>query len=66
MGRDGRRRGIAPGRYADVCLLRDLSEPRPAAVVARGRLAARDGRALVSVPEPDCRRASRRRRRASP
>ena len=57
LGRDGDLGGIAPGRYADVCLLRDLAEPRPEAVVARGRLVARDGRALVDVPEPDWRRA---------
>ncbi len=43
--------GIAPGRYADICVLRDLSEPRPETVVARGRLAAREGRLLVRVPE---------------
>jgi len=49
--------GIAPGRYADLCLLADLSEPRPEAVVARGRVAARDGRVLVAVPEPDWNRA---------
>jgi adenine deaminase len=57
LGREADLGGIAPGRYADLCLLRDLAEPRPAAVVARGRLAARDGRVLVSVPEPDWRRA---------
>jgi adenine deaminase len=44
--------GIAPGRYADVCLLSDLSQPRPELVIARGRVAARDGRAQVSIPEP--------------
>lgn len=43
---------IAPGRYADVLLLRDLSEPRPEAVIARGRLAAQDGRLLARIPEP--------------
>jgi adenine deaminase len=57
LGRDGDLGGIAPGRWADLCLLRDLAEPRPEAVVARGRLAARDGRVLVTVPEPDWRRA---------
>jgi adenine deaminase len=57
LGREADLGGIAPGRYADLCLLRDLSEPRPEAVVARGRLAARDGRVLVTVPEPDWRRA---------
>ncbi len=44
--------GIAPGRYADVCVLSDLSQPRPEIVMARGRVAARDGRLLVRVPEP--------------
>jgi adenine deaminase len=44
--------GIAPGRYADVCVLADLSQPRPQLVIARGRVAARDGRTLVPVPEP--------------
>jgi adenine deaminase len=57
LGRDADLGGIAPGRYADLCLLRDLAEPRPEAVVARGRLAARGGRTLVAVPEPDWRRA---------
>ena len=44
--------GIAPGRYADVCVLSDLSQPRPEIVIARGRVAARNGRVLVKVPEP--------------
>lgn len=43
--------GIAPGRYADLCLLADLREPRPVKVIAGGRLAAEDGRLLVPVPE---------------
>jgi len=57
IGRDGDLGGVAPGRYADLCLLRDLSEPRPEVVVARGRVAARDGRTVVNVPEPDWSRA---------
>jgi adenine deaminase len=57
FGREADLGGIAPGRYADLCVLRDLAEPRPEIVVARGRLAARDGRVLVRVPEPDWRRA---------
>jgi len=57
LGRDADLGGIAPGRYADLCLLPDLAEPRPAAVVARGHVVARDGRALVDVSEPDWRRA---------
>jgi adenine deaminase len=49
--------GIAPGRYADLCVLSDLSQPRPETVIARGRVAARDGRTLVRVPEPAWSRA---------
>ena len=44
--------GIAPGRYADLCLLEDLAEPRPVSVIARGRLAATRGTLEVGVPEP--------------
>ena len=44
--------GIAPGRYGDVCVLEDLAEPRPRTVIARGRVAAENGRLLVDVPEP--------------
>src|SRR5438132_933603 len=51
FGLDGDLGGIAPGRYADVCLLDDLAEPRPAAVVARGRLVASDGRLRTRVAE---------------
>jgi adenine deaminase len=57
IGREADLGGVAPGRYADLCLLRDLGEPRPEVVVARGRVAARDGRVLVTVPEPDWSRA---------
>ncbi len=56
FGKDAELGGIAPGRYADLCLVRDLGEPRPDLVVARGRVAARDGRLLVDVPEPSWRR----------
>jgi adenine deaminase len=55
-GKDADLGGIAPGRYADLCLLHDLTEPRPAAVIARGRLVAREGRLLARVPEPPWRR----------
>ncbi len=55
-GKDADLGGIAPGRYADVLLLADLLEPRPVAVIARGRLVARDGRLLGRVPEPPWRR----------
>lgn len=55
-GKDADLGGIAPGRYADILLLEDLLEPRPVAVIARGRLAAREGRLLARVPEPPWRR----------
>jgi adenine deaminase len=48
--------GIAPGRWADVCVLRDLSEPRPEIVVARGAVAVEHGRLRVPVPEVPWRR----------
>jgi adenine deaminase len=48
--------GIAPGRWADLCVLRDLGEPRPETVIARGRVAAQEGRLLARVPEPAWRR----------
>ncbi|MBI3108010.1 MAG: adenine deaminase, partial [Candidatus Rokubacteria bacterium] len=51
-GKDADLGGIAPGRFADILLLEDLTEPRPRAVIARGRLLARDGRLLTGVPEP--------------
>jgi len=44
--------GIAPGRFADILFLRDLSEPAPETVMARGRVVARDGELVGSVPEP--------------
>ena len=49
--RDGDLGGIAPGRYADVCVLADLTEPRPELVIARGRVAAERGRLLTRIPE---------------
>jgi len=51
-GKDADLGGIAPGRHADVLLLRDLAEPRPEVVIARGRVVARRGRLLARVPEP--------------
>jgi adenine deaminase len=49
--RDGDLGGIAPGRYADVCVLEDLAEPRPDTVVARGRVVGVGGRLQIDVPE---------------
>jgi adenine deaminase len=52
FGKDAEVGGVAPGRYADLCLLADLGEPRPETVVARGRVVAEEGRLLARVPEP--------------
>ncbi|MBI4607984.1 MAG: adenine deaminase [Candidatus Rokubacteria bacterium] len=52
FGLDAEIGGIAAGRYADLLLLRDLSEPRPETVISRGRVVARDQTLLASVPEP--------------
>lgn len=43
--------GVAPGRLADLVLLPDLRNIKAEAVVARGRLLAREGRLLVQ-PRP--------------
>jgi adenine deaminase len=55
-GMDAHVGSIAPGRFADIAVLPDLAEPRPAMVIARGRVAAEDGRLTARVPEPPWRR----------
>jgi adenine deaminase len=55
-GLDAEIGGVAPGRQADVCVLRDLADPRPETVVARGRVVAERGRLTVAVAEPAWRR----------
>lgn len=42
---------IAPGRWADVVLVRDLSEFRADLVIAKGQVLAEGGRLLVDLPE---------------
>ncbi len=44
--------GLAPGRRADVLLLERLDRPTPQAVIAGGRVVARDGRLAADLPEP--------------
>ena len=51
--------GIAPGRYADICVLDDLAEPRPSTVIAAGRVIATGGALSGRVPEPPWRRVFR-------
>ncbi|KPL84387.1 adenine deaminase [Thermanaerothrix daxensis] len=41
---------IAPGRYADILLVPDLVDFRPAAVMAKGRWIAREGHWLIELP----------------
>ncbi|MGH7309384.1 MAG: adenine deaminase C-terminal domain-containing protein, partial [Candidatus Rokuibacteriota bacterium] len=43
--------GLAPGRWADVCVLGDLTEPRPHTVIARGRVAVEEGQLRIPVAE---------------
>src|SRR6267142_1911713 len=44
--------GIAPGRYADICVLDDLAEPRPSTVIARGKVIATSGRWSRAICTP--------------
>ncbi len=50
LGLDQDLGAVAPGRWADLNLLADLHDPTPVAVVAGGRLAAREGRLVVPAP----------------
>ncbi|MDP2728823.1 MAG: adenine deaminase C-terminal domain-containing protein, partial [Dehalococcoidia bacterium] len=49
---DGDLGGIAPGRLADILFLRDLGEPTPHMVMAKGVLAAKEGELLIDFPIP--------------
>lgn len=42
---------LAPGRFADVVLINDLEQVSVKQVIANGKLAATDGKYLLSVPE---------------
>jgi adenine deaminase len=53
FGLDGDIGGIAPGRYADILVLKDLQHPKPKIVVSRGRIMARNGASAESFPEFD-------------
>ena len=44
---------IAPGRKADILILKELEQGVPDRVIAEGRLVAEDGRLLDTVPFPD-------------
>lgn len=44
---------IAPGRFGDVVLVKDLNDFRVETVVARGKTAYQDGKIVVDLPEPE-------------
>ncbi len=44
--------GIAPGRIADIVMVRDLREPRAETVIADGRVVAGEGEMVVDLPAP--------------
>jgi adenine deaminase len=52
FGIESRLGGLAPGRQADMVLLPDLPEFRPATVIARGQVVFADGRVTVAIPPP--------------
>ncbi len=45
--------GIAPGRYADILVLKDLHHPAPETVVSKGRIVAENGGLLEPFPKMD-------------
>ena len=55
FGLDGDIGGIAPGRFADVLVLRDLRLPTPETVISRGRIIAEDGAVTESFQQIDWR-----------
>ncbi len=52
LGLDQDLGGIAPGRIADILMVRDLSEPRAEVVIANGKIAARNGELIAQWPAP--------------
>lgn len=51
LGLDQEVGGIAPGRIADILMVRDLQEPRAEVVIANGGVVARDGEVTVEWPD---------------
>ena len=50
FGMDHEIGGIAPGRYADILVLKDLAYPTPEMVIARGRIMAEKTNLIESFP----------------
>ncbi|OPY02085.1 MAG: putative adenine deaminase YerA [Syntrophorhabdus sp. PtaB.Bin047] len=53
FGLDHRIGGIAPGRDADMVVLRDIREPTPETVISRGRIVAKEGGLVGPFPPVD-------------
>ena len=48
---DGDLGGIAPGRFADILVLKNLDTPTPEMVISRGRMAAKNGASVEQFPQ---------------
>ncbi len=59
LGLDQDLGGIAPGRIADMVLVKDLNEPRAEVVIANGKIRARNGMVLGEWPALDCYQGTR-------
>ena len=53
FGFDHKIGGIAPGRDADMVILKDIHEPTPETVISRGRIVADQGRLIEPFPAMD-------------
>jgi adenine deaminase len=53
FGLEDRIGGIAPGRDADILVLRELHDPTPETVISKGRIVSEKGVLLSSFPQPD-------------
>ncbi len=51
LGLDSEIGGISPGRVADILLVDELNHPTPKLVIADGRVVARNGHAIVDIPD---------------
>ncbi|MBW2119579.1 MAG: adenine deaminase [Deltaproteobacteria bacterium] len=50
FGMDNDIGGIAPGRYADILILKDILHPTPEMVISKGRIAAKNGSLIEPFP----------------
>jgi adenine deaminase len=58
FGLEDRLGGIAPGRDADILVLRNLHDPTPQLVISKGRIVSEKSALLSSFPKPDWKRFS--------